>query len=68
MCFLVNRFKQDVQSELVRALYKEHLFESLLREADDVSEKRRSCVQLLAIMRHALEIVNHVRDTAPTIA
>jgi hypothetical protein len=44
MYFLVNHSKQDIQSELVRTLYKETLFEGLLKEADDVSQKRMQCM------------------------
>jgi len=62
MYSLVNYSKQEVQSELVKNLYKEQLFENLLKEADDVSQKRAACSDLLLIMRRALEIVNHVRD------
>jgi len=62
MYFLVNHSKQDIQSELVKTLYKENLFQSLLKEADDISQKRNACVDLLRIMRRALDIVNNVRD------
>jgi len=62
MFFLVNHIKKDIQSELVKSLYKEPMFEVLLKEAEDVSEKRGNCVELLEILQKALDIVNQVRD------
>ena len=41
MAFLVNHTKNDIQSELVRSLYKEELFEELLKV---------SCVILFSIV------------------
>eukprot|EP00823_Brevimastigomonas_motovehiculus_P005625 TRINITY_DN4181_c0_g1_i1.p1 TRINITY_DN4181_c0_g1~~TRINITY_DN4181_c0_g1_i1.p1 ORF type:complete len:427 (-),score=113.72 TRINITY_DN4181_c0_g1_i1:307-1587(-) len=62
MYFLVNHSKGDIQSELVRTLYKENQFETLLKEADDVAQKRTNCQRMLKVMRKALDIVNQVRD------
>lgn len=68
MCFLVNHVKKDMQSELVKTLYKEQLFPTLLKEADDIAEKRMSCLELLDIMQRALDIVNQVRDFNSAVA
>lgn len=62
MLFLVNKTKQEIQSELVRHLYKEDQFPLLLQEADDVAEKRQSCVKLIRLMRKALEVVSQIND------
>lgn len=62
MLLLVNKTKQDIQSELVNHLYKEDQFARLLKEADDISEKRESCMKLIMMMRRALEIVNQIKD------
>jgi len=62
MAFLVNHSKQRLQSELVKQLYQPAQFEQLLREADDVSDKRQSCMELLAILNRALEIINNARE------
>ncbi len=53
-----------MQSELVRTLYVPELFKDLLKEADNISQKRTSCAELLEILKQALQIVNEVRDFA----
>jgi dynamin 1-like protein len=65
MGFLVNHAKKELQSELVSQLYQPTLFDSLMREAEDISEKRASCEELLSILRRALEIINQARDFNP---
>lgn len=62
MCFLVNHVKAHLQAELVRHLYKPELMDTLLKEADDIAEKRASCQELLSILHRALEILNTARD------
>ena len=62
MAFLVNHTKNDIQSELVRSLYKEEMFEELLKEADDIAERRANCVELLAVMQESLAVLTQVRD------
>lgn len=62
MFFLVNRSKDQIQSELVKTLYRDDLFEELLRENEDIAFKRKACIDLLAILRKAISIVNEIRD------
>lgn len=62
MHFLVNKSKQDMQSELVRSLYKEELFEDLLKENEDVANKRKATMKMLKVLQAAQDIVNEVRD------
>jgi replication fork clamp-binding protein CrfC len=62
MFFLVNKSKQDLQSELVRSLYKEELFEDLLKENEEVANKRKATQKMLKVLQAAQEIVNEVRD------
>jgi len=62
MFLLVNKTKQTIQSELVAQLYKEELFEPLLREADGLSKKREVCVKTVRQLRQALEILNTIKD------
>jgi len=65
MYFLVNYCKTNIQSELVSNLYKEELLEALLAEGDDITDKRKSCVDRLAIMDKALEIIHQVSAYSP---
>lgn len=62
MLLLVNKTKQDIQSELVNHLYKEDQFAHLLKEAEDISEKRESCMKLISMMKRALDIVNQIKE------
>jgi len=62
MAFLVTRMKRELQAELVRELYQPHLLDELLKEADDIAEKRESCKELLDILQRAMDILNSARD------
>ncbi len=62
MFLLVNKTKQNIQSELVNKLYKEDQFTNLLKEADDVAQKRESCLELIATLKQAMELLNQIKD------
>lgn len=62
MHFLVNKSKSNLQSELVRSLYKEELFEELLRENDEIALKRKATAKMLKVLQRAQDIINEVRD------
>jgi len=62
MCFLVQTSKSSMQSTIIEQLYVPSLFSQLLREGEDVSEKRKSCEELIAILKKAMEIINQARD------
>lgn len=65
MCFLVNYTKENLQSELVRGLYRdEDRYDDLLKEADDTASRRRACQEMQALLARALEIVHEVREFA----
>jgi hypothetical protein len=62
MSLLVNHAKVNVQSELVRRLYREELFDELLREPGDAAQRRRDAMEMQALLQRASEILNEVRD------
>jgi len=62
MYFLVNHVKDELQNELVSELYREAEIGNLMREADDIAQRRRTCVEMKELLEKALEIVNEVRD------
>ncbi len=62
MFFLVNKSKSNLQSELVRNLYKDELFEELLKENDEIASKRKATQKMLAVLQRAQEIINEIRD------
>ncbi|GLE05244.1 hypothetical protein PINS_up014244 [Pythium insidiosum] len=62
MNFMVNHAKENVQNELVSALYREDKLGELLRETGDVAARRSNCHEMRMLLQRALEIVNEVRD------
>ncbi|PFH33353.1 dynamin-related protein DRPA [Besnoitia besnoiti] len=64
MYFMVNTAKDVLQRELVAQLYREELFGELMKEADDISERRTQCKLLLRSLRSAGEILTQIRDFA----
>mmetsp|Transcript_16093 Transcript_16093/g.30405 ORF Transcript_16093/g.30405 Transcript_16093/m.30405 type:complete len:810 (+) Transcript_16093:287-2716(+) len=62
MYFLVNHVRDAMQNELVSELYRETELPSLMKEADDVAQRRKTCVEMKDLLATALDIVNEVRD------
>lgn len=62
MFFLVNHVKDAMQNELVSELYRESEVETLMKEADDVAERREQSEEMRDLLGKALEIVNEARD------
>jgi dynamin 1-like protein len=62
MHFTVNAAKDIMQKELVTQLYREDIFRNLLKEPDDVSERRVRCQEMLEILRGAIEVMSQLRD------
>jgi dynamin 1-like protein len=65
--FLVNRSKQTIQNELVRALYKEDMFDELLQENSEVAARRKACVDMIKVLEKAQSIINEVRELGTTV-
>jgi len=62
MLHLVNHVKKKLQAHLVYVLYNENQFNDLLRESPHIAQKRKTCIELLKVLKRSLEIVNEVRD------
>jgi len=62
MYFLVNHVKDELQNELVGELYRESEIGFLMKEAKDIAQRRRTCLEMRDLLQKALEIVNEVRD------
>lgn len=60
MHFMVNESKQRIQSELIKKLYKEELFEVLLKETDEITEKRNKYMTMIALFTKAQNILKEV--------
>ena len=61
MHFLVNKSKINLQSELVRALYKPELFDDLLKENEAIAQKRKATQKMLKVLTKAQDIINEVK-------
>ena len=61
-CFLLDAFKRDLQNELVNSLFSENLSKDLMRESDDIAEKRRNCETMKEILTRAMSVLNEARD------
>ena len=64
MHFLVLFAKDRIESELVEQLYRDEMYDDLLRETDDVAARRKNAESLLTLLKSAVGIVNEVRDFA----
>ncbi|CAO3702475.1 unnamed protein product [Rhizopus stolonifer] len=58
MHFLVNYTRENVQNQLVSLLYRENLFENLLKEDPAISSERERCKTMLDVYRRAFNLVN----------
>jgi len=62
MYFLVNHVRDAMQNELVSELYRDAEVGNLMKEAEDIAQRRQTCVEMKDLLSKALEIVNEVRD------
>lgn len=62
MHFLVNKSKEEIQNTLVKELYKEDLFETLLSERNDISQQREQHKQTIQILTTAQKILSEIVD------
>jgi dynamin 1-like protein len=61
---LINIFVQDnLQSELVRQLYKEDDFDALLAESEFKAQKRAETVEMLEALNKANQLISEIRET-----
>lgn len=49
MNFLVNHVKDNLQSELVSNLYKNDQYDALLKESENVAQRRREASEMLKV-------------------
>ncbi|VDP09806.1 unnamed protein product [Heligmosomoides polygyrus] len=61
MHFLVNY--DNLQSELVRQLYKPDLLEDLLAETVDMAQRRKDTLETMKALNEASLIISEVRET-----
>ncbi len=64
MHFLVNESSRKLQNSLVSSLYKEERIPSLMKETDDIAERRKIAREMHNLLEKAMDILHEVR-TAP---
>ncbi|XP_072026813.1 dynamin-1-like protein isoform X2 [Amphiura filiformis] len=63
MHFLVNFVRDNLQSELVGALYKQDAIENLLSESEHISQRRTEAQEMLEALQKASQIIGEIRET-----
>ncbi|VDP10746.1 unnamed protein product [Soboliphyme baturini] len=62
MHFLVNFVRDNLQSELVRQLYRHEMLEELLVESGQVALRRKEAAEMLQALKKASQIISEVRE------
>lgn len=63
MHFLVNYVRDNLQSELVRQLYKHEIIEELLSESPVMAQRRKESAEMLEALNKASQIIGEIRET-----
>ncbi|XP_047738726.1 dynamin-1-like protein isoform X5 [Hyalella azteca] len=63
MHFLVNHVKDNLQSELVKHLYRQDQIDDLLSESPEVAQRRKEAAEMLKALQHANVIIGEIRET-----
>ncbi|XP_038054333.1 dynamin-1-like protein isoform X2 [Patiria miniata] len=63
MHFLVNFVQDNLQSELVGKLYKQEAIETLLKESEHMSQRRKDAQEMLQALQKASHIISEIRET-----
>ncbi|KAK2978746.1 hypothetical protein RJ640_003905, partial [Escallonia rubra] len=67
MHFLVNHTKRELHDVLITKLYKENLFEELLRENEEVAIKRKRARETLQVLQQAYQTLQELPLEAEAI-
>ncbi|XP_018585741.2 dynamin-1-like protein isoform X2 [Scleropages formosus] len=62
MHFLVNHVKDNLQSELVGQLYKSGLLDDLLKESEDMAQRRKEAADMLKALQKASHVIAEIRE------
>ncbi|MQL74700.1 hypothetical protein Taro_007090 [Colocasia esculenta] len=68
MHFLVNHTKRELHNVFIRKLYRENLFEEVLREPDDISAKRKRTRETLRVLQQAFRTLDELPLEAETLS
>ncbi|XP_059658284.1 dynamin-related protein 3A-like isoform X2 [Cornus florida] len=60
MHFLVNHTKRDLLSTFIQKLYRENLFQEMLKEQDEVAMKRKRTHEMFHVLQQAVQTLDGV--------
>ncbi|KAL0905225.1 hypothetical protein M5K25_027414 [Dendrobium thyrsiflorum] len=60
MHFLVNHTKRELHNVFIRKLYRENLFDEMLREPDDIAAKRKRVRETLRVLQQAYKTLDEL--------
>ncbi|CAL4074228.1 unnamed protein product [Meganyctiphanes norvegica] len=63
MHFLVNNVKDNLQSELVKHLYRTEGIDSFLSESPEIAQRRKEAAEMLKALQNANVIIGEIRET-----
>ncbi|XP_020590612.1 dynamin-related protein 3A-like isoform X2 [Phalaenopsis equestris] len=67
MHFLVNHTKRELHNVFIRKLYRENLFDDMLREPDDIAAKRKRIRETLRVLQQAYKTLDELPLEADTV-
>jgi dynamin 1-like protein len=62
MNFMVNHVQKGLQKHLTQVLYREDSLDSLMREREDIAERRHQCQEAMRAIRKALKVMDSIKD------
>lgn len=63
MHFLVNHVKDNLQSELVKHLYRTSEIDTFLSESPEIAQRRKEAAEMLKALQNANVIIGEIRET-----
>ncbi|XP_047498216.1 dynamin-1-like protein isoform X4 [Penaeus chinensis] len=63
MHFLVNHVKDNLQSELVKHLYRTEEIDTFLSESPEIAQRRKEAAEMLKALQNANVIIGEIRET-----
>ncbi|OAY81184.1 Dynamin-related protein 3A, partial [Ananas comosus] len=67
MHFLVNHTKRELHNVFITTLYRENLFEEMLREPDELAMKRKRIRETLKVLQQAYRTLDEIPLEAETV-
>lgn len=60
MNFMVNHVQKGLQKQLTHVLYREDLLELIMREREDIAERRHQCQEAVRTLRKAMKLLDSI--------